>query len=255
MLLTEYWHFMMVYAVLGGVGGALCNTPAYAAIGHYFKRRRGFATGLACTAGSIGGIIIPIMLQNLIPKVGFAWSTRVLGFLFLALAVPANLFIRTRLPPSGESSFGIIPDLSALKNPVFALLTAGIFLMEWGLFVPLTYISSYAVANGQSATFAANLLAILNAGSFFGRWIPGLLADMFGRFNLIIVTISLCVITLLAFWLPAGSSTALMIVFAVTWGFASGSNLGLIPVCLGQLCTPETYGKHFSTAYLLVSFG
>ncbi|KAB8336703.1 hypothetical protein FH972_021013 [Carpinus fangiana] len=251
---TAYWQFMLAYAVLGGVGGALLMTPAFAAVGHFFKRRRGLATGLANTSGSIGGVVIPLMLRSLLPKIGFAWSVRALGLLLLVLAVPANLFIRSRLRPV-KQSLGIFPDLTALKDTRFALCAAGMFLMEWGLFVPLTYISSYATSHGQDASFSFTIVALLNAGSFFGRWIPGLLADRWGRFNVIILTILLCAITVFGLWLPAGNSTALLIVFAVAFGFASGSNLGLIPVCLSQLCPVSEYGRYFSTSYFITSFG
>lgn len=252
--LAEYWHFMLDYSVLGGLGGALLNTPTYGSIAHFFKRRRGLATGIACTSGSIGGIVIPLMLQSLLPKIGFAWSTRALGFLFMLMAVPANLFLKKRLPHS-KQAVGLFPDLTVFKDPCFALCTAGVFLMEWGLFVPLTYISSYATSHGQNESFGFTILALLNVGSFFGRWIPGLLADRFGRFNVIIVTIFLCAVTVLGLWLPAADSKAVIIVFVVTFGFASGSNLGLIPVCLSQLCRAEEYGRYFSASYFVVSFG
>ena len=232
----------------------MLNSPAYASIAHFFKRRRGLATGIACTSGSVGGIVIPIMLQNLLPRLGFACSVRILGFLLLSLAIPANLFITKRLPPSSKA-VSILPDLTVFKDPSFALCTAGMFLMEWGLFVPLTYISSYATSHGRDPSFEFTVLALLNAGSFFGRWMPGFLADRLGRFNVIIVTISLCAVTVLALWLPAANSEALIILFAVTFGFASGSNLGLVPVCLSQLCRVEDYGRYFSTAYCFVSFG
>lgn len=245
---------MLDYAVLGGLGGALLNTPAYASIGHFFKRRRGLATGVACTAGSIGGVVIPLMLQNLLPKIGFAWSARALGFLLLLMAVPANLFLKKRLPHS-KHAVTLFPDLTVFKDPCFTLCTAGVFLMEWGLFVPLTYISSYATSHGQDASFGFTVLAVLNAGSFFGRFLPGLLADRYGRFNVIIVTIFFCALTVLALWLPAANSKAVLLVFAVTFGFASGSNLGLIPVCLSQLCHAGEYGRFFSASYSVVSFG
>ena len=251
---AAYWHFMLDYALLGGLGGALLTTPAYASIGHFFNRRRGLATGIAYTSGSIGGIVFPLMLQSLLPKIGFAWSVRVLGFLLILLAVPANLFITTRLPPS-KKTISVIPDLTAFKDPSFALCTAGMFLMEWGLFVPLTYISAYVTTHGQDASFGFTVLALLNAGSFFGRVVPGFLADLFGRFHVIMVTISLCAITVLAMWLPAAESKAVIIVFAISFGFASGSNLSLIPVCLSQLCRAENYGSYVSTAYFFVSFG
>jgi MFS family permease len=245
---------MLTYGVLGGIGGALLMTPAFASIGHFFDQRRALATGIANTSGSIGGIIIPLLLQSIIDRIGFAWSTRAIGLFFVALAIPANLFIRTRIAPIKRSQ-SLWPDLTILKEPSFAACSAGMFLMEWGLFVVLSYIASFVIMRGETEISGYGIVAILNAGSFFGRWIPGLIADKYGRFNVIIATILLCFITILAFWLPAGNSTPLIVVFAFTFGFASGSNLGLIPVCLSQLCSPDAYGRYLATAYFLTSFG
>ncbi|KAF3764238.1 hypothetical protein M406DRAFT_41708 [Cryphonectria parasitica EP155] len=268
---TKYYQILLTYSAMGGLGGALLNSPAYATIAHHFNTRRGFATGIASTAGGIGGIIFPIMLQNLLPVLGFAWSTRILGFIMLALAVPYNLWIKARLPPRKDTATGIPPGggwrgylarfisfqpkFGVFRNPRFALAAIGIFFMEWGLFVPLTFIVSFAAEHGQSATKSYILLSYLNAGSVIGRFLPGALADRFGRFNIIIVTIALCCATVLGLWLPAGDSEAMIIAFAVLFGFASGSNLGLIPVCLGQLCDSRDYGRYITTANFLASFG
>lgn len=254
---------------MGGLGGALLNSPAYGSIAHHFNVRRGFATGIASTAGGIGGIVFPIMLQKLLPQLGFAWSTRILGFIMLGLSVPANLWIKARLPPRRETMYAgasehrslrsrlasFVPNFGVFRDKRFAMATAGIFFMEWGLFIPLTFIVSYAAANGQNATASYTLLSFLNAGSVVGRFLPGAMADRFGRFNIIIVTITLCCATVLGLWLPAGGSQALIIVYAVLFGFASGSNLGLIPVCLGQLCDSRDYGRYITTANFVASFG
>lgn len=254
---------------MGGLGGALLNSPAYGTIAHHFNVRRGFATGIASTAGGIGGIVFPIMLQKLLPQLGFAWSTRILGFIMLALAVPQNLWIKARLPPRRETkpaSTGnnrrwytrisrFVPNFGVFRDKRFALAAAGIFFMEWGLFIPITYIVSYAAANGRNSTSSYTLLSFLNVGSVFGRFLPGAVADRLGRFNVIIVTISLCCATVLGLWLPAGHSEAMIVSFAVLFGFASGSNLGLVPVCLGQLCDSRDYARYITTANFLASFG
>ena len=165
-----------------------------------------------------------------------------------------------RLALASGTNFDLVvqsvwPDFSVFKDARFAFASIGIFFMEWGLFIPLTYIVSYAAAHGQDATESYLLLSYLNAGSVLGRVLPGFLADRFGRFNVIIVTIALCVVTVLALWLPAGTSDAVLIVYAVLFGFASGSNLGLVPVCLGQLCDHRRYGRLYSTAMMVASFG
>ncbi|KAI1503126.1 major facilitator superfamily domain-containing protein [Biscogniauxia marginata] len=253
-LCEEYYQIFLTYSVLGGLGGALLNVPAYGAVAHFFLVRRGLATGIATTAGSIGGIVFPLFLQAMLPRLGFAWSTRIIGFILLFLSAIANLLVRARLPPTAHRA-SVMPDWSLFRDLKFSLCCAGVFVMEWGIFIPLTYIVSYAAAHGQDASDAYTLLAVLNAGSFFGRCLPGFLADRMGRFNVIVVTNALCAISLLAFWLPARDNRALLIVFAVTFGFASGSNLGLYPVCIGQLCGTRDYGRFYSTALMLGSLG
>jgi MFS family permease len=85
-------------------------------------------------------------------------------------------------------------------------------------------------SRGHSSEFGFQILAILNAGSFFGRYFAGLVADMIGRVNTLILTLAMCVLSCFALWLPAGESTAMIVVFAVIFGFGSGSNLSLSPV-------------------------
>ena len=259
---VAYSQIMLTYSVLGGLGGAMLNAPAYGAIAHFFNIRRGLATGVASTAGGVGGIVFPLLLRHLLGPngVGFGWCCRILGFIMLGLAVPANLFIKSRLADQvsteGKSRFGSVwPDLGVFRDRRFALASAGYFFMEWGLFVPLTYIVSYGNAYGISTSDSSLLLSLLNAGSVVGRFLPGLLSDKLGRFNVIIVTIAFCAITVLAIWLPCDGSNTVAIAFCITFGIASGSNLSLIPVCLGQFCESQHYGRYFATSSMLASFG
>ncbi|PKS06167.1 hypothetical protein jhhlp_007484 [Lomentospora prolificans] len=261
-LCKVYYQIILTYAVMGGLGGALLNAPAYGAIAHFFNKRRGLATGVATTAGGLGGIVFPILLQFLLGEngVGFPWACRILGFIFVGLCIPSNLFIRSRLPPKRgpdgkPKTESVLPDLTIFRDKGLAMATVGVFFMEWGLFVPLTYIVSYARAQGNSQSSSSILLSLLNAGSVVGRFLPGLLADKFGRFNVIIITNGLCALFAFSLWIPAHLSNAVLVVFCVLFGFASGSNLGLYPVCIGQFCESQSYGRYFSTASMIASFG
>ncbi len=175
-----------------------------------------------------------------------------MGFITLFLLIIANVLIRSRLKPRKGAS--VLPDFTIFKDVTFALTTSGVFFTEWGLFVPLTYISSYALARGLPMAFSYQLVAILNAGSFFGRWLPNYVADRLGRFNTMIVMVALCLLMTLALWLPAGKSIAMIVIYAVIFGFASGSNISLTPVCVGQLCDTHEYGRYYATCYTIVSF-
>lgn len=252
---TQYWHFMLVFGVLNGVGTSLMFTPCISAVGHFFYERRGLATGMAATGGSVGGVVFPLMLENLFPKIGWAWAIRVLALICLICFVITCLLVKSRLPSKPASKENMLPDVRIFRDPIFTLTTAGIFFIEWALFIPLSYITSYALAHNISTTFSYQIIAILNAGSFLGRWLPGYFADILGRFNAMIVTVLLCVICNACLWLPAGNSVALLVIYCAIFGFASGSNISLTPVCVGQLCKTEHYGRYYATAYTVVSFG
>lgn len=251
----EYWHFMLVLGVLNGIATSLIFTPAISSVGHFFLRLRGHATGLATTGGSLGGVVFPLMLQALFPKIGFAWATRAMALVCFCLLTIACLLVRNRLPPKPATMENMLPDLRMFRDPVFTLATIGIFFSDLGIFLPITYISSYALENNIPSALSYQLLAILNVGSVFGRWIPGFAADHIGRFNTMIITVFLCVASTAALWLPAGGSIAMMVLYALIFGFASGSNIGLAPVCIGQLCKTENYARYYSSSYTFVSFG
>lgn len=46
-----------------------------------------------------------------------------------------------------------------------------------------------------------------------------------------------------------------LIIFALLFGLSSGSNISLMPVCVGQLCGVEQYGGYYSTCFSIVSLG
>ena len=193
------------------------------------------------------------MLQSLFPRIGFRYASLVMALIFLFLLLLANILIRARLPPRPGGS--VWPDFRILRDKTFALTTAGVFFVEWGLFVPLSFISSYALHEGINPAFAYQILAVINAGSVFGRWLPGYVADRIGRFNTMIATVAMCLVSVLGLWLTAGGNIAQLCVFGVLFGFGSGSNISLTPVCVGQLCQTEVFGRWYATAYTIVSFG
>jgi MFS family permease len=252
---TQYWHFVLSIGVAGGIGTSMIFTPAVSSIGHYFNERRGVATGLAATGGSVGGVVFPLILESLFPKIGWGWATRVIALICLVLLIGACLLVNSRLPKKPASKENVLPDFRIFRDLKLTLTTAGIFFIEWGLFIPISYISSYALAHGTEDTLSYQMLAFLNVGSVLGRAIPGFFADHVGRFNTLIVTVALCLVCNACLWLPAGDNMPVLIAYCVIFGFASGSNISLTPVCISQLCKIENYGRYYATSYTIVSFG
>ncbi|KAF3407175.1 Riboflavin transporter MCH5 [Talaromyces pinophilus] len=258
---TEYWHFMLCFGLLGGVSLSLAFSPSISIVAHYFHRRRGFAVGIASSGASIGGVVFPLLFQHISSKLGFAWATRTIAIVDLVTFCLAFLLIRRRFPAKKATFERLVPDLSIFRQKDLMLATMGIFFMEWGLFIPLTYLTSFALDISMSSESSYLLLSLVNAAAVFGRWIPGWCADRLGRFNTLIITIAMCLVFIACLWMPAqskqvvsnDSASVLAIAFAVLFGFASGSNVSLAPVCIGQLCRIERFGRTYATAYVIVS--
>lgn len=248
----EYWQYMLDWGILGGISCCLIFTPAIVSVGHWFMQRRALATSLALTAGGIGGILFPVIILRLEKKIGFDHSLQIIGLVCTVLCLIAVGTIRTRLPLNKKA--GATIDILALRDKVYATTTAAIFFLELALFIPVTYITSYALHQGFSEDVAYEMLVLLNASSIFGRALSGYFADRWGRFRVMVLTSAACTL-ITFFWLFADGNKSLIITYAVAFGFSSGSIIGVTPVCVAQICRTEDYGKRYGTTYFIVSFG
>lgn len=140
-----------------------------------------------------------------------------------------------------------------LKELPFDLTALGCFLFFLGMFLPFNYIIVQAQADGMSANLAGYLIAILNAVSFFGRVIPGYMADKIGRYNVLVFMCAFTVILDLALWIPA-KSNAPIIVFAALYGFGSGAFVSMAPANIAQI-SPDVskIGVRNGTLFAIIS--
>lgn len=205
---------------MGGISASTLFTPPVAAVGHWFNIRRAYVTGVTCTAGSLGGVIIPLVIIFASPRVGFAWSVRIIAFLCAILCSIACFTVKTRLPPKQA---GATLDLKSLQDVDYASASLGVFLVEFAVFVPITYMTSYALRVGFSERMSYEVIVFLNLGAFFGRFLPGLMADRLGRFNIMVLNSLMCSVLTLTLWLLADliapSNLPMIICYAVLFGF------------------------------------
>lgn len=246
-------------------------------VAHWFSERRGLASGIAFIGGGFGGVIFPLILQSLIPQIGWQWSVRAIGLILFILCVASVAFCRGRVREIRADNMLTPSWRDALPDPrifwdgtgAMAISTAGIFFVDLAYFIPIIYIPSYYLERqhiatdeilSEKAAFAFQLLAIINAASCVGRYVAGDLADRFGRYNTMIGSLFLCLVSVCCLFLPdvlAASlpSVALLVLFSVLFGLVSGSNVSLTPICLGQLCKTRDYGRYYASCYTMVSLG
>lgn len=136
----KYWQLMLTQGVLTGLGAGILFTPTIALVATWFGPRRGLAIGLATTGNSAGGIVYPLIVRQLIPRVGFAWTVRTLGLVTFVCLGTTLVSMRSRLPPRRS---GPLVEWSAFRETVYATYVGGLFFFVWASTYTFYYVSSH----------------------------------------------------------------------------------------------------------------
>lgn len=247
-LCTEFYQFLLAQGVLLGISMSLVTWPSLALVGQYIKRKRAFAMGIVLGGSSLGGIIWPIAINQLLqrPNIGFGWTMRIVGFIMIPLLVFSCVVCKSPPAPppvpteggscgktaSQETSQEVLSatrkeEMKALfKKPALQLTCASMFFIYLAMFSPFFYTTSYATKMGFSTELSFYTVSIVNGASFFGRVLPGMVADKYGKFNCCILAAILAGIVALC-WTKA-TSVARLVVWCAAYGFASGVSISLM---------------------------
>jgi predicted MFS family arabinose efflux permease len=199
-----------------------------------------------------GGVIYPIVFHRLQPQIGFAWTTRVIGFMILAtLAVPLTV-LKVRVVPAKKRK---LVDLVAFTEPAYVLFILGGMVTFMGLYVPFFYIQYFSTSTGVTdSNLGFYLLAILNTASVAGRIIPNFIADKTGPFNMIVP----CGFAagVIIFGLIGTQTVTAIIIISILYGFFSGTFVSLPPACF-VLLSPNRglIGTRMGMGFAIISIG
>lgn len=96
---TTYTQFLLAQGVCIGIAHGCLFCPTLAVLSTYFHRNRALAVGIAACGSATGGLVFPTMVRQLLPRVGFPWTVRAIGFVQVAVIAVANVGVRTRIRP------------------------------------------------------------------------------------------------------------------------------------------------------------
>ncbi|CAI6306745.1 unnamed protein product [Periconia digitata] len=229
---TSYYQFFLAQGILVGVGCGLQFAPSLSLVTTYFSSHRSIALSIMAAGSATGGLIYPTIIRQLLPILGFAWTVRTMAFLMLGVGSVYAFLLTPRLPPRKSAP---LFELSAFREPPYALYVIGISVFMLGVFFAFYYVSSFArdVLHAPYST-SINLLLIMNGMGLLGRLIPGFLADrLYGPLNTILPCCLATTVTLYC-W-TAVSSTPSLYAFASMYGFFSAGVQGLFPATLTTL--------------------
>ncbi|KAH9478949.1 Aspyridones efflux protein apdF [Psilocybe cubensis] len=229
----EYYQIFLSQGLGVGLGVGMIYVPSVAILSHYFKQRRSLVMTVVATGSSLGAVVHPIMLNNLLPKIGFAKATRANAGMISGLLLLACLIMKTRLPPPATT-----PDLKKSlvkfsKDKAYIFSTLGFFFFIIGFFYPIFYLQLDSITHHLSPNFAFYSLVVMNGCSCIGRIFAGFSGGLFGIGNLVVFCTACC--SILIFFMIGISEVSSVVLFAVVYGFFSGAYIALMAPMIANL--------------------
>jgi MFS family permease len=248
---TKYWQLFLCQALCMGLANGLHFTPAMGLAATYFVKKRSLVLGIGALGSCTGGLVFPIIIQQLLPRIGFGWTLRVIAFIMVTTNAITLAFYRTRLPPRKT---GPLVEWAALKEPPYVLYCIASFLFFWALYFAFFFVGSYAKDRlHMSYQDSVNLLLTMVCMGFVWRLVPNYLADKFGAVNAIVPFTFVCSVMMFA-WIGVKSLPKLY-VFAAIYGCGSAGIQSMYPATLASLTSDlSKAGTRMGMGFTLVSF-
>jgi MFS family permease len=229
-------HLYVVFAVLGVATIGTSPIAHSRVIFSWFERRRGRALGLMLAGASVGGLVLPPLMQALIRAWGWrvAWFT--LGASALAIGVPAVVrFSRERASPAlggraVQAAGASVRD--ALRSRVFWTLLVVVFASTIALNGTIVHLSALLTDRGLPASQAALAISVMNGASLAGRLVTGWLLDRYSAARVSVLLLTAAAFG--AFLLSDAQSFAAGALAAMLIGFGTGGESDITPYLLSR---------------------
>ncbi len=249
---ASFWPTFSAYVVVGLGVAASVSVPAAVVAANWFGERRGVALGVTLSGSAMGGMLLPLIADYLIHRIGTGATYVVLGAAIFSLPLPLILlFIRTR--PAGSSSTktaDAVKDLSglelesAVREPQLWLLVAVQVLCSiciGGIFYQTVPALIHAGYQSRNAALAASSVMAVAIG---GVMLMGMLSDRFtGRKVLPFLLIGLGTAPLLLLGSRGGSDWRIYLVaFVIVFALTTGVTTCVTPVVLAEILGLRRFG-------------
>lgn len=213
-------------------------------------------TSLTSTDCVQGGVLYPIVFRQLQPKIGFAWATRIIGFIELGTFLMSFVLLRSHKVERTKPRSLI--DTQAFRELPFMSYVFALAILFSGYFVPLFYIPTYAITHlHTTGDLAFYLLAVTNAAAFLGRLVPGFAPRLFATVQ--VLPLATAAGGALVFAWVGVHNLAGLVVFCIVYGIVSGVIITVTTLMVSDLSPPgavhETIGTRLGMAYFSCGIG
>jgi MFS family permease len=249
-LVDRLWVGYVTYGLGVGIGVACGYVPMVAVVSGWFERRRSMALGIAVSGIGMGTLVVAPLAAALIDDLGWRSTYRVFGAA-AAVSLVACSFVASR-PPHREVVAGA-PDVTAARNPAFAVLYVSGLLVSLALFLVFIFLTPFAEDHGIARVPAAALVGVVGAASVAGRLVLGGLGDRLGSVR----TYRACFLVMSLSYLVWFATTTYpwLLAFAVLFGVAYGGFIALSPAVMADIFGTRAMGRLVGLQYTSAAIG
>ncbi len=252
------YQFAAVLAVLLSAANVLVGPiTGSTLVSRWFSASRGRALGIAATGTSVGGLVIPFLLENSIAAMGWRGALQLLAACVVVLVLPLMIFgLRDNpadlgLHPDGAES-AVSTAAAApvsrnwttgeiLRSPSFWLIGVSLGLLFLAYVGLLANLHKYATELGIEAGNATRLIQTVAVTGFIGKLVFGWSADRISLRVGLWLAQGLAAAGIAMLSLEPGYAT--MVLAASLLGLAAGGMLPVWGAMIGAEFGVASYGR------------
>ncbi|KAL1411345.1 hypothetical protein Q8F55_002296 [Vanrija albida] len=216
---TQYYQLLLSHGFGVGIAMGSFFSPSVGTLSHHFSksRYRTFAYGMQASGSAVAGIVFPSILNALLPRVGFPWTMRILGFIVAGFMIIIFFTLSTTVPPRKKIA---VLSPAVFRNPAYSIYVMAACSASMAIYAPLNFSVTYATSRGVPLEKANYAPAISNGVSIVGRIVPLIIAQRLGPIN--VLTTFSCISGISQFMWTLARSTTGILIYDAFYGIASG---------------------------------
>ena len=240
---TSIYHFYGFYFLFGAFGNAMVTAPLFANVGFWFRKNPGLALGITAAGGAVGQGLIPYYSGVIIETDGWQAAYYFMAIIYLAIAIPAALFIRES-PWREQARTSLVEeprDFPLSEKEAITWLCSAVIFCCICMSVPIVHLVPLLTDTEFSMEFATSVLMVLMFCGAFGRILGGKLGDMIGALPAYILMSLGQAISVI--WFPYITDPMGLYLLAAFFGFTYSGVMSSILVCTRMMVSAKFAGR------------
>ena len=261
-LATQFWQIILIYSTLLPVGMLLCGTLAsQTMVSKWFTGNRGLAIGLSAMGTSIGGLIIPMVVIELIARHEWQGTLLILSVVSTAILIPLNLLVLRIEPPTAGGASGTAQLVDSRTWTSQEILTSTSFWIPVLALIPINAafggvqfnLGAYMSDLGHDQSLAVSLIAITSFMMILGKFFFGAMGDRLDHRKLYWLMAALLMVALM-FYEGSPGKTELILAAGIQ-GFATGGVMPMMGIMYSARFGTLSFGRVLGYVNMVIMVG